>query len=504
MSNSVSEARVSILEPILRRKRAAAEEPANQQAGPKRRKTSAFAPLVDKVNQTKNTKAFPYWSRLAPEIREMILERLPSSRYFGKHRIGEYASVSREWQAWVESRTFANLKIDSLSRMEKLGEYVRGERASCVRNVHLYTDLMPYRDRRLAEDDECVNSNNRRFSERVKVLFAIMSTWNLASGVTLELSASSPSDLLNGVWIERHEDFGRDSDYMLVSDNRGQMRERLLGNLLDLQGDENGTVSISSVPAVKRLVVSRQHFRSLTARAITTITGHLPGLEDVSYEPWEFVNMEGQMDRDYAVTKLLDHLPPSVKALTLWETSRPMIHRDFVSAKLDMDAAYAAVRASCQLSSFSSSGMVDADDFFRLARTNDVERRIWPELRSICLKSQSLSGLRGQTNVTLLLIDAAAAALRMPRLELMELWYAYEGKGTIFRFDLRGERAKLHIASTWEVHMAPVVQRLFGQVAWNRTRWDLDLSFENIDPRSLMGGQYKICERLHSTVRCQL
>ncbi|KAF6809283.1 hypothetical protein CPLU01_15527 [Colletotrichum plurivorum] len=497
MTNSVSGARVSILEPLLRRKRAAPAESANEQAGPERRKISAFAPSVDVFNSTKNTKAFPYWSRLVPEIRAMILERLPSSRGFGKHRIGDYASVSREWKAWVESRTFASLKIDSLTQIRRLGEYVRGERASYVRNVHLYTDLMPYRDRQVAEDEECVNFNNRRFSQRVKILFAIISTWNSTSGMTLELSASSPTDLFAAAWLETHEDFI--SDYILDSNYSSQKRERLLGNLLDLQGDENGTVSLSPVPAVKRLVVSRRHFRSLTAHAITTITGHLPGLEEVVYEPWEFVNMAGQIDRDYAVTKLLDHLPSSVKAVTLWETSRPMIHRDVVTTKLDMEEAHAAVRASCQLSFFSSAGMVDADHFFRLARTNDTERPIWPELRTICLKSQSLSGLRSQKDVTLLLIDAAAAALRMPKLELMELWYASEGRGTIIRLDLRGDRAKLHVASTWDVHLAPVVRRLFGQVAWNRTHWDLDFSFEEIDPGSLMGGQYNICERLHST-----
>ncbi|KAF6803642.1 hypothetical protein CSOJ01_10773 [Colletotrichum sojae] len=502
MANNVSGPRVSILEPLLRRKRATAAELAQQQAVPKRRKISALAPSVDVFNPTKNTEAFPYWSRLVPEIRAMILERLPSSRGFGEHRIGDYACVSKEWKAWVESRTFASLNIDSLTQIRRLGEYVRGERASCVRNVHLYTDLMPYPDRQLAEDEECVNFNNRRFSERVKILFAMMSTWNSTSCVTLELSASSPTDLLTGAWLETHEEFN--SDCILDTDYSGHTRERLLGNLLDLQDDENGTVCLSSVPAVKRLVVSRRHFRSLTARAITTITGHLPGLEEVVYEPWEFVNMAGQMDRDYAATKLLDHLPPSVKAVTLWETSRPMIHRDVLTTKLDLAEAEAAVRASFQLFSFSSAGMVDADRFFGLARINDTERPIWPELRSICLKSQCLSGLRGQKDVTLLLIDAAAAALRMPRLELMELWYASEGRGTIIRLDLRGDRAKLHVASTWHVHLVSVVRRLFGQVAWNRTHWDLDFSFEEIDPGSLMGGQYKICERLHSTVRCQL
>ncbi|KAF6808859.1 hypothetical protein CMUS01_13805 [Colletotrichum musicola] len=425
MANRVSGARVSILEPLLRRKRAASAEPANQQAGPKRRKISAFAPSVDVFNLTKNTKAFPYWSRLVPEIRAMILERLPSSRGFGKHRIGDYASVSREWKAGIESRTFASLKIDSLTRMRRLGEYFRGERASCVRN-------------------------------------------NSTSGMTLELSASSPTDLFAAAWLETHEDFI--SDYILDTNYSSQKRERLLSNVLDLQGDENGTVSLSPIPAVKRLVVSRRQFRSLTARAITTITGHLPGLEEVVYEPWEFVNMAGQIDRDYAVTKLLDHLPSSVKAVTLRETSRPMIHRDVLTTKLDLVEAEAAVMASCQLSSLSSSGMVNARDFFGPARANSAARPIWPELRSICLK-----------------------------LELMELWYASEGRGTIIRLDLRGDRAKLHVASTWDIHLAPVVRRLFGQVAWNRTHWDLDFSFGEIDPGSLMGGQYKICERLHST-----
>lgn len=478
-------------------------------------KASKYA---SQIIEKRNTKAFPYWPLLAPEIRLMILERLPSCETLGRHQIAGYAAVCKEWQSWVEARTFSLILIDSGDRLDDLAYVVRGARVSCVKCIRLHVELSEYSEAesKVAEHDGLITDNNRRFSEQLRALFATLSTWESATDITVELGASSISDVLTGKFAVENDDLVQDWGLLPDDDPKDnpekmQTIKRLLGNPLDLLDDENGENGLCPVPAVKCLVVNRGHFRTLGERALTAITSSLPHLEKIMYEPWEFIEEEGQNQVDDATTALLNHLGASakelaLKELTLWEAAHPQIHNHFVSF-FDKELACAAARASFQLESLSVSDMIDAKQFFDYMYSSgifrDNDQDVWPKLRSICLTSAQLQWKKGEADANVLLLRAGAAALRMPKLELMELWYSKQGEGFVFRYDARGDEAKIHIASSWDFELKTCVAMVFRQVAWRRMQWDVSFSFEKVDPESLTG-YYNMCERLQSTVRCQL
>ncbi|KAJ5380951.1 uncharacterized protein N7496_003379 [Penicillium cataractarum] len=139
---------------------------------------------------------------LPPKLISRVLDYIIPD---GCHRIhpgislATYATLNRRWQAVIERCTFAYLYINTPSRLEEFQQLVSTpRRRSCVQVVDLCVQLEQYDEKARArvETDEERQRNNRIFTTTISTLFRILSDWPDNSGISIEISAWSPSDFL--------------------------------------------------------------------------------------------------------------------------------------------------------------------------------------------------------------------------------------------------------------------------------------------------------------------
>jgi hypothetical protein len=99
-----------------------------------------------------------HWELLTPEIRLIILEKLaqgPGSSNIGTRKacLAYYASVSKEWQAFCEERTFHRL-ILTPSCLVDFDRIVQCRRRGLIKHVWLYMEYRTQGDRFLTRNGD--------------------------------------------------------------------------------------------------------------------------------------------------------------------------------------------------------------------------------------------------------------------------------------------------------------------------------------------------------------
>lgn len=125
----------------------------------------------------------------------MILEELGSLAH-GKHSLAGSASVSRQWQTFFEPQIWQTLNFQS-STLDRtlMKQYITDIRKPLVKKISFHLWLREYScdDCDQPEDARTATSNDASFIRQLTALFSALSSWK-TGGLTLELSASSPSD----------------------------------------------------------------------------------------------------------------------------------------------------------------------------------------------------------------------------------------------------------------------------------------------------------------------
>lgn len=173
---------------------------------------------------------------------------------------------------------------------------------------------------------------------------------------------------------------------------------------------------------------------------------------------------------DVAFQSLCESLAPSpLRKLVVFENFNQQYPISFASSFSECDAirtpafdvSQAVARASLNLEHLSASFIVDANYFFD-AREHYWK---WPNLTSLALTSRLLSPDESPIEIDNMLRSAAAAAMKMPRLETMEIWNGREGLAMLFKYQLArgGQSAVITCRGTWEFALrTPVVQAWEG------------------------------------------
>lgn len=120
---------------------------------------------------------------------------------------------------------------------------------------------------------------------------------------------------------------------------------------------------------------------------------------------------------------------------------------------------------SLKLEHLSASFMVEAEYFF-YAREPSWE---WPNLTSLALTSQLLAPDESPENIDDMLQEAAAAAMKMPNLETMEIWNGREGLAMLFRYQQSIGSWRPSVITwrgTWEFAMQAPTIRAWEAVAF--------------------------------------
>ena len=146
---------------------------------------------------------------LPPEITGHIVSLLanPLTYKNSKLELPQYASVNRDWQASVEERSWATLRVKTgtplnLDQFERLTNDLR--RQSYIRNIELIVELEPYDEAARAhfETESEHERNNQIFSEATRSVLHIIVKWQANKpgtslpGISLSIQVQSPSDLV--------------------------------------------------------------------------------------------------------------------------------------------------------------------------------------------------------------------------------------------------------------------------------------------------------------------
>jgi hypothetical protein len=298
------------------------------------------------------------WTDLSPELREIILEKFfnlyngdrhlrgVKERWEARNRgetprrcIDVYASVSREWQTFIERKTFLNLTLTAPGTrnefiefpqdhdVAEFGMYVNGERRRYVKHIQLMVEVQ--RRRIILWGPDKAKENGVAFTKQVRNLLDQLSSWEAegAGGLTFELGihdgerGNDPPYVryLNTGVVEVNElrvsrTLKLAMDHYNRSTSRGRFRElhrfrqeysrvrreysrslsiSLLDFLSDGDDQQHARQSLPQVEVITKLLVRLEYFRPISSKALVTLMGCFPRLESVHIEQWRRVgNMQ--------------------------------------------------------------------------------------------------------------------------------------------------------------------------------------------------------------------
>ncbi|KAI0439433.1 hypothetical protein F4803DRAFT_568517 [Xylaria telfairii] len=392
------------------------------------------------------------WSGLPREIRLLILKALIQDGC----TLARLATVSREWQTDLERYNFARIKLTP-SRLVNFSSIIHRNRA-LVRYIWFCLELDDYDctgcapDHKMLTDEEweevfaISNTNNGSITAVFQNLFSVLSTWDPNSELILDISIYSPSDAKH--WF-RYLTFVPDT----ISDMLGGsgIKQTILDKVYD--DPQHGWVAgfrhfapptaavrkvfhsvmgeglfdseqperqwwdqLPPVPAATSLLLQQQNRRKWKPGSLAHMFARFPRLREVHYEPWrEWDCMQSYTDRNFlylfnSIPRLNTNLKRPVrfmlgKDLSKCESIRipsPAIGRMVALASLELEHLAASF--------------------------------IWPNLTSLVITSKLLAPNENSVKIGSMLQTAAAAAMKMPQLETMEIWKGQKGLAALFKY----------------------------------------------------------------------
>ncbi|KAI7775679.1 uncharacterized protein LA080_006462 [Diaporthe eres] len=238
-----------------------------------------------------------------------------------------------------------------------------------------------------------------------------------------------------------------------------------------------------------------QNHRRWRPRTLAHIFARFPRLEEVHYEPWrEWNNFGVSTDQQYQfLFESISRRNNNLKRLVVFENFNqqyPAIMQRFQvqlgdgSTRCDSfrKPAPAVSRmialASLKLEHLAASFIVDASQFFQIEPSWK-----WPNLTSLALTSGLLTPNGKAAEIEAMLQAAAAAAMKMPQLDTMEIWNGRKGIAAHFKYQASRDRRRATIAwrGTWEMTMGPSVIQAWEAVVQQFDGWRFDVVHEWLD-----------------------
>ncbi|KAK9770604.1 putative F-box domain-containing protein [Seiridium cardinale] len=410
----------------------------------------------------------PYEIRL--DILEGLLKGVRNSNSTSADHLPIFAVVCKEWQNVFERETFRQL-ILSPSRVRDLYQNIK-HRKAYVKHIHYYVELTKYPCGACAsqESPERISANNVIATREISQLFEVLSHWSengacTKDDLTLELSSFSPSDSkhyfknhqFDAFFYSDHDDFSQnprarrltprvsdgshrwDHAHDLVPQHPIPLnllaRWRVHGKPLEIQQ------KLSKVEVVTRLLIRRQSYRAFGPKALRHILESLPRLRQIHVESWRSLFHLSQLGLDAGEYQDMEVLlrrcmPTMLKELTLYEDYDGFyeLFETNINRSSLPQFATTILDASTQLESLAVSFVIDARDFFHpLSPTKDLALPNFPRLQFVILTSHELSLDKSPKAINNLLYAAGNTALKMPKLQVMELWNGRRGEAAIFR-----------------------------------------------------------------------
>lgn len=323
--------------------------------------------------------------------------------------------------------------------------------------------------------------------------------------LTLELSAHSPSDSFHGLnhyaedqddypyrasisgqrdyiecyykdaarlEINRYERIGHsyssvnhinDLEFGVIAlDDAQNITERAISHL-EFDHFSPHQPRLPEVKMVSSFLMRRQFYRSLGNLTLRRLVEEsFTALRELRFERWQLVNPEEQENADWILGLMLlsplktggilgSSVPSPLETLSLFEDfSEEMNGEDAVNeprpsrTKILQWVANSAVN----IKHLSVSFMSDAKDCLELPA------HTFPNLESLALTSQHWLEPT-QKNTEKLFYLAASAALKMPKLQIMEIWTCGGGHAAVLRYEATGTAETSACRLTWRCSWVP-------------------------------------------------
>lgn len=474
------------------------------------------------------------WNKLPQEIRDLLLGALLQNG----SRLSVLATVSREWQTFIEPHNFGRLKLTPPCLTEFASKTSRNRHL--VGYIWFCVELEEYNDPTDPENTEFLSQNNVDLVvTAISDLFENLSAWKPmpTDKLLLDISIYSPSDLEYRFQeltfrpdVPNKCDLHHCLDGLILTMFNNQTGERIHGQdsrlfpgikgtfgligsdeclFEDKESESQWWQQLPLVPAVTGILLRQQTRRQWSPFTLAQMFTRLPRLQEIHYEPWMdwipsdplFTDEGNHSLSNYNVVvlslsnssvrisdfkALFDSIASKdLKKLTIFEN----FHSGTLPAKAAPESTRTLVRAvsrmtaktSLKLEDFSGSFLVDATHFF--ASCNKSWQ--WKHMRSLTVTSQILTANGDQYAIADMLRAAAAAVMNMPQLKTIEIWNGQSKSATLFRYQPnRGQtNAVLTWRSTWAMVIQPSIIEDWTAVAYKHGARGLQVHKEILDVR---------------------
>ncbi|KAK1976568.1 hypothetical protein LZ30DRAFT_763594 [Colletotrichum cereale] len=472
------------------------------------------------------------WELLPTEIRLRILQYLIRDGC----TLGRLATVSREWQAEIERYNFARIRLTP-SRLVDFGAMIQRNQA-LVGYIWFCFELDDYdcttctTDRGTLPDEEWEEAFTISDTDKCPIttgfqnLFSILSTWDLHDHLILDISIYSPSDsehcfkyltfmpdtpsdMPSGYGTEKpitNQDY-HDPQHGWVAGFRHSAPPTYAflkvffpimeqGPFDSDQSELQWWDQLPSVPAVTSLLLRQQNRRRWKPESLAHMFARFPRLQEVHYEPWrEWDYFQLHTDRSYKYLFESIQRSDSLKSLVVFENFNqqyPATMQRFMEGEEmtkcdtirnpDPAVGQMVALASLKLEHIAASFIADASHFFEVNPGWE-----WPSLTSLVVTSKLLTPGEEPIKIGAMLRAAAAAAMKMPRLETMEIWNGRKGLAAFFRYQAfrNMQQAVIVWRGTWKLAMEPSVIQAWEAVMHQHDGHILDLVQEQLDEAAI-------------------
>ncbi|KAF5585288.1 hypothetical protein FPCIR_8369 [Fusarium pseudocircinatum] len=254
---------------------------------------------------------------------------------------------------------------------------------------------------------------------------------------------------------------------------------------------------LPSVSSVTSILLRQQNRRRWKPRALAHMLARFPRLQEIYFEPWRGWDiLQRTTDKEYvSLFESIQQGHHLLKRLVVFENfnqqypvfmQRFLDGEDLASCDSFRNPSPAVGRmialTSLPLEHLAASFIIDASHFFAIDSSWD-----WTNLTSLVLTSRLLKPEGDSTKIDALLKAAAVAALRMPRLESLEIWNGRKGLAALFQYrGTRGARqGRILWRGTWKYHITTSVVQAWEAVGHLHTGWRLDVVQEQVDEAAI-------------------
>lgn len=475
----------------------------------------------------------------------MILERLTwrihsEARLLARSdQLAVLTTVNRDWQEFFEGKLFQRLTLKTEVDIQSFADFVQGRRRAHVEWIWLRVELPTY------DCQQCHRLDTREEIEVQKIIFTdliwglldVLSRWRIKdvrnAGITLELSAQSPSDahhfnkdlrfrLHDTAWdrwdgrpVPPHNDpFHGWKDGKQVKKIPVHAKDRLFG--VGLRFDDNlpSGHRLRKVSVVTSLVIRRQFPRAFAVcNALDPIIRTLTRLSSFTFEPWRGPTRYYQVRQDWhygilLVGESLKARRRTLKKVAIFESHDEMFYKPGRHNRIQRHTTYwlsvHLARSSHNLEELYAANNVDAFHFFYAfhpqAAPSQKRWMVWRNLKYLSLTTEHLSPASKLSG--LVLLSAARAAERMPKLKIMELWNCWSRRGIacIFRFRRGETEASIELVSTWHASVPAEAQESWARVAAAHRPFAMRCEVRQWDP-GFIDGDYSVLQHLELVER---